>query len=441
MIAGGGPARAAAIPGENDVMETTAAPVDAELASFIAKIKAVDNHTHVNTTVPNDSESDQLPLELISPFELPARIRPDSPIWVAAYKSIYGYPHAEISPAFMLELQALVKKVGKEHGEKFPEWVLDKIGTEIMLANRVAMGPGLAAPRFAWVPFVDGLIMPLSNKAGSAVTPDRAKLYPALEQLRERYMDELKVAQLPATLDAYVTAIVLPTLGNQRKAGAVAVKFEAALLRSLDFTQVSAETAGKVYARFVKGGEPAPAEYKALQDYLFRTVAREAGRLGLAVHIHAYEAPGNFFQAAGSDPLLLEPTFNDATLRGTRFVLVHGGGSFAAHATAMLWKPNVYVDTSAMALFYSPAQLAEVLRPWLLLFPEKVLFGTDAATLGPGIGWELGAWIGTDTVRRALGIALSEMIRNEEVSRARAEEIATMVMRTNAAGLYKLALK
>jgi hypothetical protein len=33
------------------------------------------------------------------------------------------------------------------------------------------------------------------------------------------------------------------------------------------------------------------------------------------------------------------------------------------------------------------------------------------------------------------------MIRNGEVSRARAEEIATMVMRTNAAALYKLGLK
>jgi len=33
------------------------------------------------------------------------------------------------------------------------------------------------------------------------------------------------------------------------------------------------------------------------------------------------------------------------------------------------------------------------------------------------------------------------MIRNGEVSRARAEEIATMVMRTNAGRLYQLGLK
>ena len=45
---------------------------------------------------------------------------------------------------------------------------------ETMLANRVAMGPGLAPPRFLWVSYVDALLFPLSNKAESAATPDRA---------------------------------------------------------------------------------------------------------------------------------------------------------------------------------------------------------------------------------------------------------------------------
>ena len=48
----------------------------------------------------------------------------------------------------------------------------------------------------------------------------------------------------------------------------------------------------------------------------------------------------------------------------------------------------------------------------------------------------LAAWIGTTTGRQALAIALSEMVRNGEVKRGRAEEMATMVMRTNSAKLY-----
>jgi predicted TIM-barrel fold metal-dependent hydrolase len=196
-----------------------------------------------------------------------------------------------------------------------------------------------------------------------------------------------------------------------------------------------------VYARYVKGGEPSRAEYKALQDFLFRYIAREAGRVGMAVHLHSFEAPGAFYRAAGSDPLLLEPTFNDPALRKTNFVIVHGGGMYSSHAGAMLWKPNVYVDMSAMALIYTPAKLAEVLREWLLQYPEKVLFGTDAAAFGPDAGWELTAWIGTNTARQALAIALTDMMGNGEVSRTHAEQIATMVMRTNASKLYRLSLK
>ncbi len=94
-----------------------------------------------------------------------------------------------------------------------------------------------------------------------------------------------------------------------------------------------------------------------------------------------------------------------------------------------------------MTLLYTPAKLAEVLRDWLIQYPEKVLFGSDAATLGPDMGWEVAAWIATKNGRTALALALTDMIRNGEVSRARAEEISVMVMRTNAVTLYKLGLK
>jgi predicted TIM-barrel fold metal-dependent hydrolase len=161
----------------------------------------------------------------------------------------------------------------------------------------------------------------------------------------------------------------------------------------------------------------------------------------MAVHIHAFEGPGAFYQIAGSDPLLLEPVFDDPTLRDTTFVIVHGGGIFAQHAGAMFWKPNVYVDTSAMALIYTPAALAPVLRDWLRSDPERVLFGTDAAAFGPDARWELAAWIATTQARQALGMALTEMMRLGEIDRARAQEIATMVMRGNAARLYRLEQK
>ncbi|RKH33416.1 amidohydrolase [Corallococcus praedator] len=413
----------------------------AELREFIGELRAVDNHTHANTTVPGDTEFDALSLEVLGDFPLPVTLQPESPVWVAAYQALYGYPHDELlSDEHWLVLRATMRAIAEQHGERFPEWVLDRVGTEVMLTNRVAMGPGLSPPRFRWVSFVDALMFPLSTRAEAARTPDRLKLYPQEVSLLRRYLAELKVAELPGTLEAYLRTVVTPTLERHKLADCVAVKFEAALLRSLDFADVPAQTAAAVYSRYVGGGEPSHAEYKALQDFLFREISREAGRLGMAVHLHAFEGPGAYYETAGADPLLLEPTFNDPTLRHTRFVLVHGGGVFAAHARAMMWKPNVYVDTSAMALLYTPQALAAILRDWLRQFPDKVLFGTDAASFGPDTGWELAAWIGTSQTRTALAMALGDMVRGGEVSRIRAEEIATMVMRTNAGELYGLSL-
>ncbi|HEV8377053.1 MAG TPA: amidohydrolase family protein [Candidatus Polarisedimenticolia bacterium] len=419
-------------------MSSAADAEDAELAAFIARIPAVDNHAHANTVVPDDSEADALALEKLPEFSFPARLRPDNPEWIAAYRSLYGYPHADLAAPHLAKLQEKMRRIASEKGEKFPEWVLDRVGIDVMLANRVAMGPGLAAPRFRWVSYVDALMMPLSTKTEAAATPDTLVLYPSEAQLLRRYLAELHVEKLPATLEEYLSTVVVPTLEHQKQAGCVAVKFEAALLRPLDFADVAKESASRVYSQYAAGGEPSHAEYKALQDFLFRAIAREAGRLGMAVHIHSFQGPGGYYRVAGSDPLLLEPALNDPSLRGTNFVIVHGGGMYASHAGAMLWKPNVYVDTSGMALIYSPATLAGVLREWLLLHPEKVLFGTDAFATGPDSGWELASWLGTISARRALGIALTGMMRNGEVTRLRAQQIARMVMQENAVKLYHL---
>src|SRR5690349_4821144 len=73
------------------------AGADPDLVAFIAKVKAVDNHTHVNAVAPQDPDSDALPLEAIFPFEIPTRLRPDSMAWVQAFKAVYGWTHDEVN--------------------------------------------------------------------------------------------------------------------------------------------------------------------------------------------------------------------------------------------------------------------------------------------------------------------------------------------------------
>ena len=284
-------------------------------------------------------------------------------------------------------------------------------------------------------------LFPLSTKAEAALTPDREKLFPLEDQLLKKYLSNLNISKLPATLDEYLKQVVTATLESQKKGGCVAVKFEAAYLRSLDFEKADEQSAKDVYAHYVNGGEPSHQKYKLLQDFIFYYIAREAGRLDMTVHIHSFPGAGNYFVAAGCDPLLLESVFNDPELRNTKFVLIHGGGTFSKHTSAMLWKPNVYADISLLTQLWTPDQLAAVLRDWLSQFPEKILFGTDAVSFGPGLGWDMSAWVASTTGRQALTIALSGMIRNNEVSLSRAKEIATMVMRTNAGKLYHLGFK
>ena len=74
--------------------------------------------------------------------------------------------------------------------------------------------------------------------------------------LLARYRRELGVAELPATLAEYTSRVVTPELDRQKKAGAVAIKFEAAYLRSLDFEPTTERDAAAIYAKYAHGGTP-----------------------------------------------------------------------------------------------------------------------------------------------------------------------------------------
>ena len=154
------------------------------------------------------------------------------------------------------------------------------------------------------------------------------------------------------------------------------------------------------------------------------------------MHIHTGTGCGDYFETHGSDPLLLEPTLNDPALRTTRFVLLHGGSPFGFTTMLVLWRSNAWVDISVLELLFSPAELASIMRPWLEMMPERVLFGTDAGPFGPGMGWEETTWMGSRRARQALAIVLTEMVHDGVVSQARAKEIAERVLRQNALELY-----
>ena len=105
-------------------------------------------------------------------------------------------------------------------------------------------------------------------------------------------------------------------------------------------------------------------------------------------------------------------------------------------AAALILKPNVYLDTSALSYLTYPVEAAHAIRLFLEAAPEKVLYGSDATPLSVEVGWEETAWLGSTLGRRALAIALTGMVRDGEITREQAVEYARMVLHGNAHQLY-----
>lgn len=406
---------------------------DPGLASEIRMIRAIDNHAHpvrvVGPGEPPDRGFDALPVDNMEPQTDPVNLRPNAPAILDAWNALYGLKVGD---------QTAKQKFAARKEQRYPAWVLDQMGVEVMLANRVEMGSSIQPPRFRWVPYADALLFPLDNAELAARNSDRKSFFALEDVLRRRYLEQNKLERPPATLAGYLARVVTPTLEAQKQGGAVAEKFEAAYLRSLAFDKVDRATADRIYQQFAGKTAPTEAEYKPLQDFLFRYIAAECGRLGMAVHLHTMAGAGGYFEVAGANPLLLESVLNDPELRKTRFVMIHGGWPFVREIAALLTKPNAYLDFSAQDLLRTPADLSTTLRQWLELTPEKVMFGTDAYPYIPEMGWEESGWMAARTGRQALAIALTGMLRDGEITRARASELARMVLRENARTLYGL---
>ena len=415
--------------------------IDPTLAAQIAAIPAIDNHAHTVLSPPayaTDRNFDALPVDNMEPETDPAGLRPTLPTLHEAWQAIFHFNGTPPLDADGLkQLEAAREATRREQGEAYATYILDRANIATELANRVAMGTGVQPPRFRWVPYIDALLFPLDNSALAAATPDRKQFFPLEDKLRAQYLQQANLKSLPPTLDQYLKQLVSPILAQQKANGAVAEKFEIAYLRSFGFDDVPQAEAARIYVTLLHQSHPNEAQYKRLQDFLFRYIAAECGRLNLPVHIHTTSGSGGYFDIAGDNPLLLEPLFNDPRLRHTNFVLLHGGWPFIHEIGSLLQKPNVYLDLSQQSLMISPRTMSQWLREWLELYPEKILYATDAYPYSQSMGWEEAAYIANQNIRESLGMALTGMMQDKQVTEPQAEKLAHMVLHANAESLYQ----
>ncbi|HMD35750.1 MAG TPA: amidohydrolase family protein [Vicinamibacterales bacterium] len=383
-----------------------------QLLPEIARITIFDHHAHPAWA--DDPDVDAAPPP---PGTSPLRFREQNPEFAAASKAFAGLKR-------------------DRSGRAFFSAALDRLGIETSMANRVAMADYLDPARFKWVFFVDCFMFPFDNAALAGRNPDEASYMPAQEKVLQRYRQQAGAIQPMPTLDAYL-AFVTSSLEDAQRRGGVAVKFEAAYFRSLLFDDPPHERAASVYSKYIAGGVPSAAEYKDFQDFVFRYLVTEAGRLHLPVHIHTSAGAGDYFMLRNVHVLNLENVVKDPRYASTTFVLIHGGYPADREAIFLASVKNVYLDSSATGMLAYPTEFKDILKRWLETFPDKITFGTDAFPYSEKIGAEAVYWIAVQSGRSALAAALAEMIAAREITHAQALTMARAFLHDTTAGLYK----
>src|SRR5712671_2912758 len=272
----------------------------------IDRIPIYDNHSHA--TFPDDSDMDA---QAAPPDETSVlRLRDTNPEFVAAAKSLFAYPYDDFQPEHAKWL--IDKKKAAEQSGSTAYWdsILDKLNIETCLANRVALATYLNPKRFHWVFFVDSFLFAFDNHSLIAKNGDMAVYIPLQEKVLQRYMKQESMHGLPADLGGY-EAFVRQTLADNQKKGGVAMKFEAAYFRTLFFRDPPREKAEAIYVQFHGGGVPSEEDYRTFQDYIFRVLIDQAGKLHLPVHFHSAVGIGDYFSLRNGHPLNLENVLRD----------------------------------------------------------------------------------------------------------------------------------
>src|ERR1700720_3350316 len=296
------------------------AKVYERLLPQIDKIPIYDNHSHA--TFPDDSDMDA---QAAPPDESAViRLREDNPEFVLAAKALFGYPYDDFSAEHAKWL--IDKKKSAEASGSTAYWdsILDKLNIETCLANRVALARYLNPQRFHLVFFVDSFLYPFNNRDQSAKNGDLGVYIPLQEKILQRYEKQEGLSALPGDLAGYETFLRQTVAANQKEGG-VAMKFEAAYFRSLYFADPPREKAEAIFSKYHAGGVPTEDEYRTFQDYIFRVLIDQAGKLHLPVHFHSAVGIGAYFSLRNGNPLNLENVLRDPRYKNVTFVLIHGG--------------------------------------------------------------------------------------------------------------------
>lgn len=399
----------------------------------IEKIPIIDMHAHPGYW--DDSDVDAMAVT-VTDLD-PLRTRATNPEWAEAAKELFGYPYSDFSPEHAAWLDKRDDELRKEWGKDYFSKILDLVGIQVGVANRVAMDYLQGNPRFRWVVFVDPFMFPFNNH-DLAINPDRAVYFPIQEKVLHRYLEQAGVSQLPADLAGY-EALIAHVLDQDKQQGAVAIKFEAPYFRSLaNISDPPREKAEALYRKYYSGGTPSAEEYLVFQDYIFRYLIGQAGARHLEVHVHSAVGAGTYYYLRQGTAMNLENILKDIRYKDTTFVMIHGGYPYDRESIWLAALPNVYLDSSEFVLLVYPSEYSHILKNWFELFPEKIVFGSDAFPYSREIAVPETYWLAVYTARTGCAAALAQMVAEGEITEAKAMDIARDYFHDTSAKLFGL---
>ena len=246
----------------------------------------------------------------------PLRERDTNPELVAAAKALFQLSLRRSLPRAR-EVAGARKKaeLKKQQGTAYFSNLLDKLNIEQGVANRAMMADYLDPKRFVWVFFADSFMWPFDNEHETRPQSSTSR---STSRCRKRCFtagwQQENVKQLPASFDGYLKFVTRTCSKTIRRKGAIADEIRSRLLPPDQFGDPSREQAEEIYKKLCRRGCARRAGYRTFQDYIFRYLVREGGRLHLPVHIHTAVGIGDYFNISESNIMNLENILRDPAL-------------------------------------------------------------------------------------------------------------------------------
>jgi len=227
-----------------------------------------------------------------------------------------------------------------------------------------------------------------------------------------------------------VKAGLIELIERYQQRGSVGIKLAHAYRRTLHSEDVPESVAARVFERALAGESLSWPERKQLEDHIIFFLAKVASELDLVFQIHT-GVQGNWGNVPESNPLHLIPLIH--ANRSTRFDLFHAGYPFSRHI-GMLAKhsANVWLNMAWMYVITMEGS-RQSLSEWIDLVPGDRLLG-----FGSDVRWPEMIYGHLVMARSCIADVLAQKVERDFLSEEAAVSLLHMMLRENAAALYRL---